>query len=99
MLVEYLIRLLDPTHLLFNHYDCFIATTSWSAPVPCISTLILVGSPLGFLLNITTTGSRSSTEKPELGSRHLYVGHHLPRTQITGKFIPKIKRVFGFDVT
>jgi len=32
-----------------NHYSPLNATTNWSAPVPCIGTLILMVFPFGFL--------------------------------------------------
>ena len=48
-LVDLIIKPDKPTPSLRLHYRDFNATTSWSAPVIRIGTLILVGSPLGFL--------------------------------------------------
>ena len=39
----------EPTPSLHPHYRDFITTTSWSAPVPRIGTLVLGGPPLEFL--------------------------------------------------
>ena len=49
----------NATPSLQSHYRTFIATTGCSVPVPCIGTLILIGSAyLDFSLNIRATGSR-----------------------------------------
>ena len=48
-LVDQILKPDEPTPSLYLHYRDFITTTSWSAPVPRIGTLMLVGSPLAFL--------------------------------------------------
>jgi hypothetical protein len=48
-LVDHLLKLIDATPSLHLHYRDFITTTSCSAPVLRIGTLILVESPLEFL--------------------------------------------------
>lgn len=68
----------DATPSLHAHYKRFLATTSSSAPVPCLGTLTLANSVACISpLNIMTTGSRSSQEKPDTKSRPLYAGHRL----------------------
>jgi hypothetical protein len=61
-----------------------------------------VRSPRGFChlcfsLDIAATGSRSSTQKPESGSRPLYAGRRLPSSQVPDKLIPRAGRPLGFD--
>ena len=49
----------NATPSLQPHYRTFLTTTGYSAPVPCIGTLILIGAAyLDFSLNIRATGSR-----------------------------------------
>jgi hypothetical protein len=53
---------------------------------------------LDFFLCIKATGSRSSLEKPESDSRHLYAGHHPPNNQVAGGFILGELPAPSFDV-
>ena len=55
--VDHSVKPDDAAPSLHPHYRDFITTTGCSAPVPRIGTLTLVGPPLGFSLNIGTTGS------------------------------------------
>ena len=48
-LVGWIFLRADSSPSLHLHYRDFITTTGWSAPVPRIGTLILMGSPLEFL--------------------------------------------------
>ena len=68
-------------------------------PSQCCASVL---SPRGFChlcfsLDIAATGSRSSTQKPETGSRPLYAGRRLPSSQVPGKLIPRARRPLGFD--
>ncbi len=54
--------------------------------------------PLGFLRLHQDTGSRSSAQKPNIESRYLYAGHHLPSNKVPGKFFPDHCKKPGFDV-
>ena len=53
---------------------------------------------MDFSLYIGATGSRSSTQKPESDSRHLYAGHHPPSKQVPDGIIPGLVQDPGFDV-
>jgi len=53
---------------------------------------------LDFSLAIKTTASRSSVEKPESDSRHLYTGHRLHNFQIACKLFPEYFIDPSFDV-
>ena len=55
-------------------------------------------SHLDFPLAIKTTASRSSVEKPESDSRHLYTGHRLHSFQIACKLILGCTQDPSFDV-
>lgn len=48
-------------------------------------------------LAIVTTGSRSSTQKPGLSSRHLYAGRHLASKQVSARFILQQHKLRSFD--
>ncbi len=48
-LVDLILKPDEPTPSLHPHYRDFITNTGWSAPVPRIGTLILVGPLLAFL--------------------------------------------------
>ncbi len=74
--VDLLDSLNDLTPSLHAHYRHFIATISQSAPVFCIGTLILVGSPLESLPSHQNDRFTRSTQEPALGSRLLYAGCH-----------------------
>ena len=93
-------------------FDCLILSLR-STAITAASSLLQTGPPqcsasvlssswgfhLDFSVSIRTTGSRSSTEKPELDSRHLNAGHHLLRTQVPSRLFPMIGIAIGFDVT
>ena len=87
------------TPSLHFHYRNFITTTSWSAPVFCIGTLILAVLPLGFLPFHQYDRFPRSIRKPKISSCHLYAGHHLSNNQITLKLIMEQLRGSIFDVT
>ena len=88
----------NTTSSLHNHYSCFITTTSCSAPVPCIGTLTLVAFRyLSFSLNIKTTGSRSSLQKPKSDSRHFYAEHRLHSNQVSCRLILEMDAASSFD--
>lgn len=68
-------------------------------PSQCCASVL---SPRGFChlcfsLDIAATGSRSSTQKPESGSRPLYAGRRLSSSQVPDKLIPRARRPLGFD--
>ena len=44
-----------------------------------------------FDLAIAIEGSRSSTQEPEPGSRHLYAGHHLASKQVAARLVLKLR--------
>ncbi|MBU6148595.1 MAG: hypothetical protein KGQ54_00175 [Verrucomicrobia bacterium] len=54
---------------------------------------------MDFSLNIKTTGSRSSVEKPRSDSRHLYAGYHLRSVQVTRRFVLGYAKDPSFDIT
>ena len=56
-------------------------------------------SHLDFSLAIKTTASRSSVEKPESDSRHLYTGHRLHNIQFACRLILGYLSDPSFDVT
>jgi hypothetical protein len=60
----------------------FIATTSRSAPVPRIGTLLLTGLPLGVLPWHRDDRFPRSTKEPRPSSRHLYAGRHPSSKQV-----------------
>ena len=83
-LVDQTIRPDDPTPSLHLHYRDFNTTTSWSAPVPRIGTLTLMGSShLSFSLSIEDDRFPRSTQEPGSGSRHLYAGRRPSSKQVT----------------
>ena len=61
---------------------CPAHTTSWSAPVPRVGALILVGPPLEFLPYHRDDRFSRSTQEPGSGSRYLYAGCHPSRKQV-----------------
>ncbi|MEG2151564.1 MAG: hypothetical protein RRY36_10140, partial [Bacteroidaceae bacterium] len=71
-----------------SYYKSFITTTSCSAPIPCIGTLILVGFPLEFLPYHQGRRFPSSIQKPTLCSCYLHAGHRLDSKQVSSKLIP-----------
>ena len=73
-LVDQKARSDDPTPSLHPHYRNFNTTTSWSAPMPRIGTLILVVPPLEFLPYHRDDRFPRSTPEPGSGSRRLYAG-------------------------
>jgi len=64
----------DSSPSLHLHYRDFITTTGWSAPVPCLGTLTLVGPPLEFLPCHQDDRFPCSVQEPKTDSRHLYAG-------------------------
>ena len=42
-------------------------------------------------LAIAIEGSRSSTQEPEPGSRHLYAGHHLASKQVAARLVLELR--------
>lgn len=88
---------LDPTPSLQPHYQP--SSLLQVGPSQCSASVL---SPRGFChlcfsLDIGTTGSRSSTQKPESGSRPLYAGRRLPNSQVPGKLVPGDRNAPGFD--
>ena len=82
-LVDQALRPDDPTPSLHPHYRDFNTTTSWSATVPRIGTLTLVGPPLGFLPYHRNDRFPRSTQEPGSGSRHLYAGRRPGSKQVS----------------
>ena len=78
--------------LLHSHYRNFIATTSWSAPVLRIGTLILMGPPLGFLPYHRSDRFPRSTQEPDSRSRHLYAGRRPGSKQDSPGLIPEYQQ-------
>ncbi len=74
----------------------FLTTAGWSALVPRIGTLILVGPPLGFLPYHRDDRFPRSPKKPGSESRHLYTGGRLGSQQVSPKIIldPILKSSF-----
>ena len=56
---------------------------SWSAPVPRIGTLTLVGPPLEFLPSHRDDRFPRSAQEPGSGSRQLYAGRRPNSKQVT----------------
>ncbi len=90
-LVDQILKLINATPWLHLHYRGFIATTSCSAPVPRIGTLMLVGSPLAFLPYHQDDRFPRSVQKPDSESRHLYAGGRPGSKQVSPELIPKLK--------
>ncbi|MDO9581128.1 MAG: hypothetical protein Q7J06_11295, partial [Bacteroidales bacterium] len=82
-MVDQTIRPDDPTPSLHSHYRNFNTTTSWSAPVPRIGTLILVVLPLEFLPKHRDDRFPRSAQEPVSGSRYLYAGCRPSSKQVT----------------
>ena len=83
LLVDQIARPDDPTPSLHLHYRDFNTTARWSAPVPRIGTLILVGPPLGFLPYHRNDRFPRSTQEPDSGSHHLYAGRRPGSKQVS----------------
>src|SRR5512139_3267801 len=83
LLVDQTVRPDNPTPSLHPHYRDFNTNTSWSAPVPCIGTLTLVGPPLEFLPYHRNDRFPRSIQEPGSGSRHLYTGCHPGSKQVS----------------
>src|SRR5690554_940301 len=88
---------LDPGPLLRPHYQP--SSLLQPGPPQCSASVL---SPRGFShlcfsLNIGTTGSRSSAQKPESDSRPLYAGCRLSSNQVSDKLIPEGRNASGFD--
>ena len=79
------------------HYSTFHTTTDDSAPVFCIGTLILAGSPLGFLPSQQNDRFSSSAQKPAYKSCHLYAGCRLDSKRAPSRLIPATLQPTGFD--
>jgi hypothetical protein len=79
------------------HYNTFNTTTDDSAPVIRIGTLILVGSPLGFLPWQRNDRFSSSVRKPAYKSCHLYAGCRLDSKRAPSRPIPATLQPTGFD--
>ncbi len=90
-LVDQILKPDEPTPSLHLHYRDFITTTSWSAPVPRIGTLMLVGSPLAFLPYHQDDRFPRSVQEPDSESRHLYAGGRPGSKQVSPELIPKLK--------
>jgi hypothetical protein len=56
---------------------------SWSAPVPRIGTLTLMGPPLGFLPYHRNDRFPRSPQEPDSGSRHFYAGRRPGSKQVS----------------
>lgn len=90
-------QLLDPTPLLQPHYRP--SSLLRVDPSQCCASVLSSRnlSHLCFSLDIAATGSRSSTQKPESGSRPLNAGRRLSSSQVSDKLIPGARRPLGFD--
>ena len=97
-LVDQTVRPDDPTPSLHPHYRDFNTTTSWSAPVPRIGTLTLMGPPLEFLPYHRDDRFPRSAQEPGSGSRHLYAGRHPGSKQVSPGLILGVWKAPSFDV-
>ena len=82
-LVDQTVRPDDPTPSLHLHYRDFYTTTSWSAPVPRIGTLTLMGLPLEFLPYHRNDRFPRSPQEPGSGSGHFYAGRRPGSIQVS----------------
>ena len=86
-LVGWIFLRADSSPSLHLHYTDFITTTGWSAPVPCIGTLTLVGLPLELLPLHQDDRFPRSTQKPGSSSCHLYAGRRPDSKQVASRLI------------
>ena len=97
-LVDQTIRSDDPTPSLHSHYRNFHTTTSWSAPVPRIGTLILAGPPLEFLPYHRNDRFPRSAQEPGSGSRYLDAGCRPSSKQAPLGLIPESRTTPCSDI-
>ena len=96
--LTYFIKLNNIPPSLQRHYSAFFTTTGYSAPVPCIGTQILMGSPFGLLPLHHDDRFPSSIQKPASGSCHLHAGCRISSKQVSLMLIPGQRLLPGFDI-
>jgi hypothetical protein len=96
-MVDHSIRPVNPAPSLHPHYRDFFTITSWSAPVPRIGTLTLMGPPLEFLPYHRDDRFPRSVQKPGSRSRHLYAGCRTGSKQVPPVLILEPRKNPSFD--